>query len=113
MYAYLELCRKDEFIDFMENVIKQDSLNAGNYYDGACLYSRLGDEQKAILMFKKSPELVARFAHIEHDDDLDSIRNLKEFKILIEAYRRKFNETNETEDAYRGGSSTDVSLSMV
>lgn len=101
MYAYLYLDRKEEAINFMEEVIRQDSLDPGNYYDGACFYSRIGDKQKAISMLGKSLELgFARFAHIEHDDDLDPIRDTKEFKELIETYRRNPIEASETEEEY-------------
>ena len=101
MYAYLALDRKNEAIDFMENVIRQDSLDAGNYYDGACFYSLLGDKPKAISMLRKCLELgFARFSHIDHDDDLDAIRDMEEFKELVETYRLKISEENETEDDY-------------
>ena len=30
-----------------------------------------------------------RFAHLEHDDDMDSLRNLPEYKALIREYRDK------------------------
>lgn len=101
MYAYLQLGRRGEAIDFMEEVIKQDSIDSGTYYNGACFYSRIGDKQKAISMLRKSLELgYTHFAHIEHDDDLDPVRDSEEFKELITSFRHDFKESTETEDVY-------------
>lgn len=88
-FAFLELGQKDEAIDFMNRIIEQDKENAGNYYDKACLYSRIGEKEEALKALKVSLEKgFRRFNHIANDDDLDVIRNLPEFKALIEEYRK-------------------------
>lgn len=90
MFAFLDLGRKQEAIDFMERVIANDTTNVGNYYNGACFYSKLGDNEKAIEMLRKSLDLgFANFNHISEDPDLDAIRNLPEFISLVNEYREK------------------------
>lgn len=99
-YALLELGRKDEAIAFMDSIIATDPTNAGNYYDAACLYSRMKIKDKALgsLMtaFEKG---YRRFAHIMADDDLKFIRDTETFKNLIEEYQRRQSEENQTPES--------------
>ena len=87
-YALLGLGREEEAEEWMNQVIARDTMNAGNYYDRACLYGRMGrlDESLASLdtAFQKG---FCRFAHLEYDDDMDPIRNLPRYKELVERYR--------------------------
>lgn len=87
MYALLALGEKEKAIDFMNRVIAQDSLEPGNYYDGACFYSRIGELDKSLANLKKALELgFRRIHHIYDDDDLESLRATDAFKRLIEPY---------------------------
>lgn len=96
-YAFFELGEKEKAIDYMERIIANDSINSGNYYDAACLYSRMGNNDKALDMLKTALEKgFRRFNHIENDDDLDVIRNLEQFPEMIRLYQEKFKE--ETDD---------------
>lgn len=99
-YALLELGRKDEAIAFMDSIIATDPTNAGNYYDAACLYSRMKIKDKALgsLMtaFEKG---YRRFAHIMADDDLKFIRDTETFKNLIEEYQHRQSEENQTPES--------------
>lgn len=89
-YAFLALGYKDEAIHFMDKVIESDSNDAGNYYDAACLYSRMGECQKAIEFLKTAFEKgYRRFSHIDNDDDLDNIRSMPEFIELYNSYKTK------------------------
>lgn len=99
-YAFLELGEKEKAIDYMERVIANDSINPGNYYDAACLYSRMGNYNKALDMLKMALEKgFRRFNHIENDDDLDGIRQTEEFKNLIKTYQESFRcETQPSEE---------------
>ena len=102
MYAFLALGRKDEAIDFMNKVIELDTLDAGNYYDAACIYGRIGDRQKSLENLKLALEKgFRRFAHIDNDDDMDPIRNLPEFQELMIQYRPAEN-SRLTEEEYPG-----------
>lgn len=89
-YAMLALGYKEEAVNYMNRVIKSDIDNAGNYYDATCLYSRMGECQKAIEMFEICLEKgYRRFCHIDNDDDLENIRSMPEFIELYNRYKTK------------------------
>lgn len=93
-YAYQGLGQFDKAIEVMDSIIARNEDRAGSYYDAACLYARMGQKQKALEYLGKSLELgYRRFAHIKRDQDMDSIRDLDEFKALIEKYQQKGGET--------------------
>lgn len=49
----------------MDKMIESDIENAGNYYDKACLYTRMGKKEEALEAFKISLEKgFRRFNHI-------------------------------------------------
>ena len=87
-YALLGLGRAKDAEDWMRRVIAADPDDKGSYYDMACLYGRMGrlEESLAALdtAFQKG---FRRFAHLEHDDDMDPIRNLPAYKALVEKYK--------------------------
>ena len=73
----------------MNKVIENDPDDAGNYYDAACLYSRMGESDKALEFLRTAFEKgYRRFAHIEMDDDLGEIKHWPEYKDLILKYRK-------------------------
>ena len=89
-YALHFLGRDTEAIEWMDKIIANDPEDNGNYYDQACLYSRMGRKHEAVLALRTAFEKGYRsFAHIEADDDLDAIRGLPEFTGLIEEYKGK------------------------
>ncbi len=87
-YALLGLGRAEDAEEWMLRVIAADPDDKGSYYDKACLYGRMGrlEESLAALdtAFQKG---FRRFAHLEHDDDMDPIRNLPKYKALVEKYK--------------------------
>ncbi len=90
MYAYLALGEKEKAVDYMERVIANDSTDCGNYYDGACFYSRLGDLDKALDNLRTAFEKgFRRFHHVMSDDDLELLRTTEGFKTLIEEFRKE------------------------
>lgn len=98
MYAFLALGEKDQAIDFMDKVIAQDSINAGNYYDAACLYSRMGDLEKSMAYLLQAVEKgFSRFHHIMADDDLNALRETEDFKEFYKEYKDKFEPQSITE----------------
>lgn len=75
----------------MNNVIEKDPDDAGNYYDAACLHSRMGELDKSIEFLQTALEKgFRRFSHLEMDDDLDAIRELPKYKELIRHYKSIF-----------------------
>lgn len=91
-YAYQGLGMYNEARAAMDSIIARDSTDYGNYYDAACLYSRMKDKENALKFLEKALALgYNRFAHIERDFDMDFLRDTKEFKALISKYKEKAN----------------------
>lgn len=89
-YAYQGLGQNEKAIAVMNEIIAKDSIRAGSYYDAACLYSRMKDKANSIKYLEKALKLgYNRFSHMERDYDLDYIRNMEEYKALIEKYREE------------------------
>lgn len=89
-YALFELGEKDKAKAFQDSVIAHYPDDKGVYYDGACLYCRMGEYDKALANLKLSLEKgYCDFAHIYNDDDLDALKNRNDFKALINGYKQK------------------------
>lgn len=89
-YALHFLGKDDEAKEWMDKLIAEDPDDSGNYYDMACLYSRMGKLDEAVDALRTAFEKgYRRFPHIENDDDLDPIRSLPSFIELMEEYRLK------------------------
>lgn len=90
-YAYWCLGQKEKAVEFMNKVIANDPEEAGNYYDAACLHSRMGELEKSIEFLQTAfGKGYRRFAHLEMDDDLDAIREVPKYKELIQQYKNIF-----------------------
>lgn len=98
-YAFFELGQREKAVEFMDSIISHDSDNPGNYYEAACLYSRMGIKEKALGYLMTALEKgYNRFAHILADDDLSLIRDTDTFRNLIKEYQTKrASENNSTE----------------
>jgi len=87
-YAYYYLGQKDKAIEILNTILDKDKK--GNCYDAACLYSVMGEKEKALSYLRQSLEDgYRRFAHIKRDRDLNNIRNTEEFKVLMKEYEEK------------------------
>lgn len=87
-YAYYYLGQKDKAIEVLNTVLDKDKK--GNCYDAACLYSVMGEKEKALSYLRQSLEDGnRRFAHIKRDRDLNNIRNTEEFKVLLKEFEEK------------------------
>ena len=92
-YALHFLGRDEEALEWMEKIIQEEPEEAGHRYDQACLYSLMGHCNEAVGALGKALEMgYCKFAHIEHDDDMDSIRDREDFKALISKYRTQLEE---------------------
>ena len=103
-YALHFLGRDDEAAEWMQKIIDEEPNEKGNYYDKACLYSRMGRYDEAVEALKKCLDLGYRsFGHLEHDDDLDPIRDREDFKEAVAAAKEKLRlllEKYEIENPY-------------
>jgi len=109
-YAYQTLGQIDKAIEVMDSIIARDTTNVGNYYDAACLYSRLKMTDKALFYLNKCLSMgYKRFSHIVIDHDLDNIRELPEFKTLIQEYKGRLAKENEPEKEGTGVVSQSIS----
>ena len=87
-YAYYYLGQKDKAIEVLNTMLDKDKK--GNCYDAACLYSVMGEKEKALSYLRQSLEDgYRRFAHIKCDRDLNNIRNTEEFKVLLKEFEEK------------------------
>ena len=89
-YAYQGLGDTVKAVEILESIIAKDTLDAGSYYDAACLYARMGNKEKSVSYLRQSFEKGDTYSyHVECDDDLQSIRDTEEYKKLVEEYREK------------------------
>jgi clan AA aspartic protease (TIGR02281 family) len=89
-YALHFLGRDKEAEEWMDRIIASDPENDGNYYDRACLLARMGRLEESIGALRVAFEKGYRsFGHINNDDDMDPIRELQEFKTLVNEYKTK------------------------
>lgn len=92
-YAYVGLGNREKAIEVMDSIIAAAPDDAGNYYDAACVYCRLGDVEKGLeylqLCFEKG---YRKIQHIHQDDDMNLIRNTPRFKELLDEYTKKYEE---------------------
>lgn len=95
-YALLFTGARNDALDWANKIIATQPQNAGLYYDKACLLSLMKGTTAAIDALRIAFENGYRtFAHIENDDDLDYIRNNKDFIALVNEYKAKPIEVND------------------
>ena len=85
-FAYSGLGNSDKAIETMQFILANDTTDiSGSLYNAACVYARLGKKSEAIRYLK---EAIAKgysyIAHIGTDYDLDCLRDLPEYKEIID-----------------------------
>ena len=106
-YALHFLGRDDEALEWMDKLIDTDTDDPGHWYDKSCLLARMGRLEESVAALQTSFEKGYRkFAHIEHDDDMDPIRDREDFNTILSKYRsvleeemRKSNHTSQEDVA--------------
>lgn len=92
-YALHFLGRDAEALEWMDKIIGSDPEDGGLYYDYACLYARMGKIDESIKKLEIALEKgYCSFEHMERDDDMNPVRELPEYKSLIEKYYAKREE---------------------
>jgi non-specific serine/threonine protein kinase len=82
----IELGHHDEGLKWADKSYEADPADPYIVYGVACSYSRVGRIEEAVDYFEKS--VACGFAHkdwIEHDDDLDPLRDHPRFKAIVDA----------------------------
>ena len=89
-YALMYLGRLTEAKAWMAKILSAEPESAGQLYDAACLYSRMGEGEKAVDFLRQAFNLGYRnLNHIAQDDDLDSLRERNDFKELVNKYKQE------------------------
>ena len=87
-YAYQGLGQYDKAIAALDTIIARGEDHASDYYNAACLYSRMKDKENALKYLEKSfEEGYISFSHLVKDYDMDFIRDTPEYKKLVEKYK--------------------------
>lgn len=90
VFAYQALGDEKKAIELMDTIIASDSTSSINYYEAACLYSRMNRKEEALDYLETSLRMGYRsFFHIEADYDMDNIKQTPRFKELLALYRSK------------------------
>ena len=89
-YALHFFGRDDEALEWADKILDLDQEDRGNHYDKGCLLSLMGRPDEAIACLRKALEMGYRnFVHFAVDKDLDPIRELPEYKAMIDEYKAK------------------------
>lgn len=104
MFAFVELGEEEMGIDFLEKCIEAAPLESGTYYDGACIYSRMGRLDEAMeYLLKAVDKGFSKFIHITTDDDMDALRATPAFQEFYEANKERFEPAKLTKRTKTGG----------
>lgn len=86
-YALYFLGKEAEAIEWADKIIEKDPEDPGNWYDKTCLLCRMGRLDEAMTCLTTAFEKGFRkFGHLEHDDDVDPLRDREDYKALIAKY---------------------------
>lgn len=87
-YALVALGKDKEAIEWMDKIIEENPEDAGNRYDEACMYARMGRIDDALNRLEKAFECGYRnFVHLEYDSDMDPLCDLSRYKELVAKYK--------------------------
>ncbi len=110
-YAYLGLGKKDFAIAVQDSILAHND-DKGSYYDAACLYSKMGEYDKAMGYLRTALEKgFRRFTHIMNDRDLDGLKNRADFKAMMKEFEAKVNDAPSLSVSGYKGSLGDASVS--
>ncbi len=85
-FAYSGLGNTAKAIETMQYILDNDTTDrSGTLYNAACIYARLGKKQEAVLYLNQAiAEGYNNFIHFEIDYDLDCLRDMPEYKEIME-----------------------------
>lgn len=81
---------KAEAYDYADRVFT-DNADPGNLYNCACIYSLLGETERALDTLERALDQgYNQYFHIEHDHDLDNIRDRIRFHEILGKYAPEY-----------------------
>ena len=87
-FAYEGLDDRENAIRTLNIYLEADSTDSGHLYNAACLYSRLGETDKALSYLERCLEKdPSDFSHMQLDMDLKNIRETEDYKRLMEKFQ--------------------------
>lgn len=92
-YALNYLGRSEEALEWMDKIIELDTDDPGNWYDKSCLYAIMNRCDEAVAALETAFQKGYRcFPHIQHDNDMNPLRDREDFKALILKYEKVLEE---------------------
>jgi tetratricopeptide (TPR) repeat protein len=83
-FALVHLGKKQQAINVMKAIVAENTEDAGEHYDLACLYSLANMKSESVTALKRAVELGYKgFHHMQFDRDLDNIREEQGYKDLL------------------------------
>lgn len=89
MFAYLALGDTIEAVDNLHQILTSNEIDKDDYYNIACFYSLMEQEDYAMEYLRTAMENGYReFSYMAYDRDLDALRDREDYKALVEEYRK-------------------------
>lgn len=83
-FALVHLGKKQQAINVMKAIVAENTEDAGEHYDLACLYSLANMKSESVVALKRAVELGYKgFHHMQFDRDLDNIREEQGYKDIL------------------------------
>lgn len=101
-YAYYYLGEKDKAIGVIDAMLKNGREDC--YYDVACVYSMMGDADKAIYYLDKALEKsLSLLCQLEYVQCFDGLKNKQAYQELVNKYKKRQQDLMEEEKLDDGG----------
>lgn len=95
MFAYLHLGETEKAEQMLNDMLIKNPNDKIALYNAACIYARLGDENKAVAFLEDAfKNGLLKMNEMKTDSDLDPIRENETYKELVAHYDSLFIETN-------------------
>lgn len=114
MYVYQVRGENAKAIAVVDSVLAREEADAGDFYNAACVYARMGDRQKAMSYLTQAMEKgYLNMVHIRRDTDMDNLRQTPEFGALMERYEQKLKAEEQEQESELGTGDTAEYVSEV
>jgi tetratricopeptide (TPR) repeat protein len=88
-YVYLKQGKNKKAQEYFELALSKNEKEPWSYYNLACFYALTNNSSKGLEYLEKALQNgFDNFDHLETDTDIDNLRNLPQFKAIIEKYKK-------------------------